>query len=522
MLICYTKTNNGGVMNYKYSLDFFELDDSYTESGLKKKYHSLLKKYNSDNLNLKKIDDMYQILLSELAKKNFKSNILKLKEKYHDTKIYDICLFYEDKLNSINELSTINKLKKKFNEVIHYAKKEFVIPSLKENLLKRNEKYLTGYSKSIRELVNKYSNLIKEVVSLEELNTLKQKYNKLIKKELSNEKRKIKELNELKEELKIKCVSSFCLYAKDKNLDVIITAHKLLITILELLELSNLDNILEIKSLILSVDYSNMKETLEKFKLYYLEKNKSIRPNSLKINKINTTELTNQTIDNEIYNLILDKYYEYTLKKTSTITKLIKNELDFEEIFKVLKRVNQKKYVIVISYIKQNSFNHLKMLIEAINDFFDLSKIYIERETGNICVIKENKKKIYTIYLSGKLINNLENKKDIVWKYISLEKFFMVSKYTNGLEINQVFGKKMEVLEDNDINYLYYTSDLVLTYKDNKFKFIPALKGYSYVINDTSKVLEISFFDKFKDRNYCLEKVLAFIENKLLNQEELL
>ena len=98
----------------------------------------------------------------------------------------------------------------------------------------------------------------------------------------------------------------------------------------------------------------------------------------------------------------------------------------------------------------------------------------------------------------------------------------MVSKYTNGLEINQVFGKKMEVLEDNDINYLYYTSDLVLTYKDNKFKFIPALKGYSYVINDTSKVLEISFFDKFKDRNYCLEKVLAFIENKLLNQEELL
>ena len=388
-----------------------------------------------------------------------------------------------------------------------------MIPSLKENIIKKNNKYLTGYSKNIKDLVNKYTSLVNEVVSLEELNTLKQKYQKLIKQELSLEKERVKELNNLKEELKIKSVANFCLGVKDKSMDFILTSHKLLITILELLDLSNLDNILEIKSLILNVDYNNIKQELEKFKLYYLEKNKTIRPNSLKIKKVSKSEIGEKTFENEIYNLVLDKYYE--LKKTTTMTKLIKNEEDFEEIFKAIRSINQKKYHLVLVYLKQNSFNHFKILMEAIDDFSNLDKIYIERETGKICLIKENKKRIYTIFLSGKVINNLESEKDIIWKYISLKKFFMVSKYTNGLAISQVFGKSIKTLDDTNINYLYYTSDLVLGYQNDEFKFIPALKGYSYVLND-----DVSSINEFKDRNKCLEKVLDFIQKELLKIRE--
>ena len=520
-------------MSYNESLIYFGLSDLYTERELKNKYYSLAKKNHPDqNENteeeMKKINSMYDILSNELKKRvlrefkdNFFLNISKLKDKYKDTKIYSLCILYENKLKDIKNINDAKKLKEEFNLEIDKLKSEIVLPIERSKVLDVIQSYFKGYSKEIKEIANNYYSLVSEVGSLENLNTLKQKFDSLMKDELLKEKERINRFKSLKDNLKRSSIYNFYQYAKTVNIDEIKLAYKLLMTILDLLNITTIDNIDEIARLIEKVDYSDINNEIGKFELYYLEKT-----SNLKIGKINQEflkhkkEIKVSRIEDsrELIDLILDKYYLYATNKKNTIDKLIKEEELFPNILDSIKNINEEKKDLALKYVKDTTLKNIKIVLEGIDDFLDPSKLYIERETGEICVIKESNDKVYTIFLNGKVDKGNKLSKDL-FQYMSVVSFFLLSKYSNGFEIDEVSRKDTIKLSDYDTNYLYYTDGLLLYLKENEesleFKFISNIKGYKFELSNNSQITRNDYFDYYKDKDRCLADLLIFIKSKL-------
>ena len=145
------------------------------------------------------------------------------------------------------------------------------------------------------------------------------------------------------------------------------------------------------------------------------------------------------------------------------------------------------------------------------------SKLYINRNNGKLCIIKSTSKKIYTIYLDGKIDNDLNTISDIKWKYMSLIKFFSLSEYSDGFEIQEKNGIDTISLGDYNTNYLYFTQELCLCLIDDseniKFNFISSVDDYDFVKGNNSQITRNSYFDYYKKKDRCLADLLLYLKN---------
>lgn len=518
-------------MSYREALKYFELNELYKEDELKSKYYLFAKKHHPDNnkddddSEMKKINAMYSILLNELKKRKLKemsedirSNINKLKEKYKNTEIYELCLLYENKIKSITNIVDLEKIKNEFNQKIKDLKKKIIVPKTKELIIKDLTKYLTLYSDDVKSLVNTYIDAINISNSLEEINSIKQKYNQLLDIELLKEKDRIKELKVVKDGLKRSSIYYFYINAKNMDINNILTSHELLIDILKLINIINLENKDSLINLINNIDYSSLESSINLLELFYLKNTSNIKIKDFDITKLTKhEELKIDDNDHELIDLVLDKYYLYATKKKESIDKLINDSNYFKELFTIVKNINQDNKNKIINYLSSQSYKNLKVLLSSFDDFLDPSKLYIERTTGELCVIEKSNKKIYTIFLNGKVLNDLKTENDIIWKYMPLMKFFKVSEYSNGYEIEEVNDEEVISLSDYNTNYLYFTKELLLCLFDDGndvyFKFISSIKDFDFIRGNNSQITRNSYFKYYKNKDKCLMDLLLYIKN---------
>ena len=512
-------------MSYREALKFFDLEDTYTEKELKKKYYKLAKNNHPDQHEgiddeiMKRINGLYSILENELKKRKLKEfieewqlNINKLKDKYQNTAIYDFCLREEMKLDKVSSIVDAEKLKQDFDNRIGKLKESIVLPIEKNKLIKKVGKYLTGYSVNIKKLVNDYIILTQNANSLGEVNTLNQKFDIKIHEELIKEKERVNEYKTLKDNLRVRLIYKWYDYVT-YNTNNILVSHDLLITSLAILNLSTIENINEISVMLDNINYNNLKQELTSFKNYYSR----LTNNSSSILKNDTlVHDVNLNIDEQLLDIVLNKYYLYATNKSTKLEKLITNGHIFKENIMLLNKLDEEKYDIVLKSIKDESFNIINMVLNSIDNFYDPSKLYIERETGEIVIIRQNNKKIYTMYLDGRLKNVIENERDIIWKYMPLMKFFMIADFTYSKEVDEVSYNDVIMLSDYDTNFLYYTNELLLSYIDSneiqEFKFIPAIKGYNFKLSDSNQITRNDYFKKYKDKDKCLMDLLLYIK----------
>jgi len=498
-------------MSYREALKYFKLEELYTEKELKNSYNKVIKK--NDDIN--KINSMYEILLNELTKRKIKEiydsinkSITKLKEKYQDTEIYKLCLVYEKKLNEIISLSEIQELKTKFDNEIKALKNNILLPKEKDSLINSISKYLDGYSKDIKKVIEEYIDIINKTDSLDKLNSVKQKLETILKKELKIETKRVIDFKARKDLLKKEMVSNF--YNASLNLSSlnIKLAHNLLITVLSLLNNASISNLDKIENIIKNVDYNNLKEEITRLKLYNLGNSPLIEIDKINLKVNNKKEIHEK--HNELVDILLDKYLDYTNKKSTTIEKLIEDK-SFNETIDIINKVKSNDIDKIISYVENQSFKAIRYIIEGINSFNNPSNIFIERDTGNLCVNVNSGKRIYTIFLDGVILTDLKTERDIIWKYISLSQFFSVAKFSNKYEIVEMSDKNSIIHGDYNINYLYYTKDLMLCLDENNgkcFRFIPAQKGYDFVLGENEQITRNSYFDYYQDKDKCIKDII--------------
>ena len=518
-------------MSYKEAMKIFSLNDNFSEDDFKNKYSNLIKE-EKDVQKLNEAKLIIENYLNKLKlleyKEKFKTELEKLKIKYIDTEISKIANIYENNIDSFSNILDLENEKKKFYEIINKLKKEIILPNLKEKQLEWLKKKVKGHQKEIENLTKEYYLITKEAKSLEELNSIKQKYNYLYDKLLIKEKEQIKEYITFKDNVKRSLLYHFYKYSYNASISNILQRHDLLLSMLLLLDISTIYTIEDIYNLIRGVDYNNIKEESNKFKILYLEYTKNMTTENIKniteINKklnINNNQL--ESVKQELVNKILESYYTSCTNKNTSIEKIIKEKDKFIDLMNTIKECSVET-VEKVNLYKENSWKRYKMLLDSVEDFQDPSQIYIERETGNICIIKEYNKKVYTIYLSGDVKKDNIEKREIIWKYISLYNFFRVSYYTDGKVLEEVSSKNNIVLFDYYANDLYYTNDLLLRFIDNQgkkeFKFIPVKEKYQFYLTEKDQMVENNNFDKYKDKDACLLDFLDFIKNKQDNKIE--
>ena len=508
-------------MSYREALNFFGLDELYIEKELTKKYNKFLK---LKDINKSKLDIMYDILLNECRKRQLKEfendillNIDNLKNKYRETKIYDVCLEYEKKLKKINNIGELEVIKNKFDLAISELKKEIIIPDLKNKILTKLNKYENGYSNELKKIVNNYKELITKADTLGSINSVSQKYDLLLKEELVEEKKRLKELEFLKNGFIKSQLYYFNLYTRQMEIDDIKLANDLLVSTIELISIATLENKDAIFRLVGEINYNDLLLSINKFKCFYLEslKDKKIGNLNIKINKIRKNTVSKY--NHELIDIILDKYYLYTTKKTTTIDKIIKDNDNFKEIMDILKKYKKDNTNYIIKYLKDINYKNIKVLLEAFDDFTDPNKVYIERDTGNLCVFKDTTKKIYTVFLDGRVVNDIITKGDIIWKYIPILKFFNVSTFTDGYEM-EIIGNDSKILNDYNANYLYFTNELLLCLiddsKNQEFKFIPAGVNNKFQKGENIHISRNSYLEYYKKKDKCLHDLFIYIKNK--------
>ena len=498
-------------MSYRDALNFFQLKELYTEDDLNRQYKKMLKEKPVID-----IDTMYAILSNELHKRQLKEkinllkeNITKIKEKYANTKFIYLCNSFLSRIKNITNLSEIDDLKQEFDEKVALLKKQIIVPHEKAKIVENLKIKLAGASLKLQNTINLYIDALNECSTLEDINSIKQKYNKLIELELQKEKMRKKELMDLKESLKKAEIYNFYQISKTLNISDIINANLLLINKLELISLLDFNNQDFLYKLINDLNYYNIEESFHKINLYTRSNNLENLNYSNEIVHLNDNNIPRQYID-----MILDKYYLYATKKKETIEKIIDNRSNFLEIFKLLNNMNVLELDKIMPFLNNVSYKNLKLLIEAIFDFKDANNIYINRKDGEICVFKQTPKKIYTIYLNGNIENDISSLNDRIWKYIPLLKFFNLAKYSDGYEINRI-GVTEEVLNDYNINYLYYTNDLLLCLVDdgeNKcFKFLTNILDSKFIKSENTQITRNDYFDYYKNKNKCLKDFMDYI-----------
>ena len=529
-------------MSYEEALKVLSLKENFSDEDFKNNYYRLVKKNHPDlengtNEQMAYINEAKIIIEKKLkkdnlnnAKQEFKQEIEKLKYKYKDTEIYKVSIIYEQNIDAIDNLVDLEKERKKFYLIIDKLKREVILPVLKkeqENWLLKKEK---GHEKDIKELVNKYIIINKDAKTIQELNSIKQKFTVVYKKLLENEKIQIKDFLSFKDKIKRSLLYHFYKYSCDCSISIIILRYELLLSMLSLLELSNVNNIENIYNLIKDVNYDNVKEEISKFKLLLLEFNhtKSIKYDDIISNNrnVNINKTLNIPLEKEkaiLVNKMLESFYTICTNKNTSIDKIFKDKEKFIDLMNTINKSSIDNITKVLNY-KENNWKRYKMIIESIDDFLDPSKIYIERDTGRICVLKEYNNRVYSIYLSGDIEKSVNEKNEIIWKYISLYNFFRVSYYSDGKSIKEVSNKNELVLFDYNSNDLYYTSDLLLRYVDDgeelSFIFYPVKEKYKYVLSDNSQVTKNNYFDEFKNRDKCLIEILLFIKNEQKSNEK--
>ena len=507
-------------MSYRDALNFFELNELYTKEELDKRYNRLLKEKPIINL-----DTMYSILENELNKRLLKekvssleNNISKLKEKYKDTKIVYLCDSFENKIKHIKSLEQLEMVKDDFNERVAILKNQIIVPREKEKITQVLNKYLNGSSLKLRNIVLEYIDKINECTTLEEINSIKQKYNKLLEEELKQEKLREKELLNLKDILKKSSIYNFYTIGKQLQNDELINAHKLLITILELVELIDFNNKDFLCNLISELNYKDVNISFNKINMY-------LKSNDLTIKSFdNELVILNNHDTHHLINLVLEKYYLYATSKKQTIDKLIKDKDNFFELIKLINDMKEEDINKIITSISNIGYKNIKVLIDSLNDFKNPENIYIERKTGRICVFKNTPKKLYTVFLDGEIDNDLSNTNDIIWKYISLLKFFNLAEYSNGLEIEKIGRDEVITLGDYNTNYLYYTNELLLCLVDDgenrDFIFLPNTDDFKFVKGENTQITRNDYFKYYKNKNNCLNDIVTYINssNKVENK----
>ena len=515
-------------MGYKDALLFFGLDESYTESDLRKKLHNLVKIHHpdlgSDDSEMKKINSMYNILLTEVRKRKLnqdkellRSHILKLKEKYKDKNIADICDEYEQELRFINDKASFEKLRDSFNETVTKFKSRIVLPLEKEKLLDGIKKYFTNYSSEVLKVVLDYKKAIENSQTIEELNTIKQVHSQKLTEVLKNEKQRVKELDNLKESYRKSQIYYFYMHAKNMKLNDIFLAYSLLISILKLIDKMNFHNYLLIVDLIENIKYDNLDSCIAKYQLYVVENISTKELSEVNLDRFTTIDNNFEFDDSRIINLILDKLYVYAISKKITTEKLEKEYDTLKEIFGILQEMDSSSKEKLLSFGENLNYKVLKLLIPVINDFCDKDSLFIDRTTGNICVINDNNKKTYVIYLDGS-VDNIDDK-DIKFKFISLKCFFDVATFSNGKVIEAVDNNhnRTQFVDYNTI-YLYYTNQLMLCFIDDgntqKFDFLVPIKDSYFEVGESDQIgRNDNYISYFADKNKCIDTLLYFIKN---------
>ena len=465
-------------------------------------------------------------------KEKFLQEILKIKNKYLDTEISNIALIYETNIVEISNIKELEKQRKEFYEIINKLKKEIILPDLKA---KQKEWIISlgkGHEKDITELTKKYLDLNEKCNSLEELNSLKQKYayeyNHLLEIEIQLK----KEFIGFKDRVKISLLNQFYKYAYNENLSSIVLRYNLLLSMLSLLEVSSIETMEDIYNLIRGVDYNNMQEECQKFNLLALQYNPKttvIEYQEAK-DKIENDIIIDVPLENEkqkLVNRILESLYtKYTSKNTS-IEKIKKDKEKFVNLLKMVAASPLEIVKKALCYQEDNWKMYL-MILESIPDFSNLNKLYIERDTGNICILKEYGKNVYTIYLNGTIDKNIKDKNQIIWKYIPLLNFFRLAYYTNGKMLKEISNKKEIIVFDYYANDLYFTNDLLLRYietEDKKqFVFLPSKERFHFVLTDDIQMSKSNNFLKYQNRDDCLKDLLSFIideQKELVNEKSL-
>ena len=521
-------------MSYEDALKVFSLNEDFTEQEFKSSYYKLAKEKHPDTESGNQDDMTYineaKIIIEKKLKQDsvnnlkekFKQEINKIKTKYQNNEIINVCDIYNQNIDAINNLVDLENERKKFYTIIDKLKREVILPILKkeqESWLLKKEK---GHENDIKELINKYIDINKNAKSIEELNSIKQKFTFIYNKLLDDEKVKIKDFISFKDKIKRSLIYHFYKYSCDSSISIIIIRYELLLSMLSLLELSNINNIENIYNIIKDVNYDNPKEEMSKIKLLLLEfnHNKDIKyEDFVSNNKItkNTLNIPLEKEKAELVNRMLESFYTMCTNKNMSIDKIFKDKDKFIDLMNTINKSSVDTITKALNY-KENNWKRYKMILESVDDFLDPSKIYIERETGNICVLKEYNNKVYSIYLNGEIEKSIDNKNGIIWKYISLYNFFRVSYFTEGKAVMEVSNKNEIVLFDYNSNDLYFTSDLLLRYIDDdselSFEFYPVKNKYKYVLSNNSQVTKNNYFDEFKARDKCLMELPLFIKNK--------
>ena len=517
-------------MSIDTALKTLELSDDFTEKEFKANYWRLAKSNHPDNNNdteskMKEINEAKIVIEKILKNRELKENkdifldeISKLLTKYSNTKIAEIAMIYKERLMTLSNIVDLINLKDKFYKEIRELKKAEILPNEKEKLINKISKYQTNHSEEIINLTSNYYILINECESLEELNTLKQKFMTSLKKLLVIEKKQIEEFNNLKESIKKSLIYYFYEYARKSSLENICLAYNLFIKSLELLNNSNQKNINKIYDEIKDITFYNSESELEKISLYLKEFDVS------ESDFINIKPIENENDISKYIEVLLDNYYLYITKKNSTVEKILKEQGNFIELINIINNSSLEKLEFAYKFLKNVSFKRMSLVLENITDFYDPSKIYIERETGNICIFLDDGKRVWTLYNTGNIQKNIVDKRDIIWNYISLYNFFKIANWTEGFQLVETSSNEVLPVNDYNSNDLFFTTDLALRYtnEDDKitFTFIPSLKGYRFSLGDSSQITKETRFIELKDKDTCLMEFMLFLNNTNLKNNK--
>ena len=455
-------------------------------------------------------------------KEKFIQEIAKIKNKYKDTEIANISLIYENNIKEINDILELQNKRKEYYEIINKLKKEIILPVLKEKQVDWLKRQGKGHEKDITELTNKYISLTENISSLEELNSLKQKYSNEFTRLLEIEIRLKKEFVGFKDRIKLSLLNQFYKYSYNMSLNSIILRYNLMLSMLALLDVSSIETMEDIYNLIRGVDYNNMAEECQKFNLLALQYNPKTTviefqeaKNNLEQDLIIDAPLEKEK--QELVNKMLESLFTKYTKKNTSIDKIIKDKDKFINLLKTIDKSSLEIINKTLCY-KEDNWKRFTMILESINDFNDPNNLYIERETGNICVLKEYGKNVYTIYLDHKVDKNIEDKNQIIWKYIPLINFFRVAYYTNGKTLKEVSSKQELIVFDYYANDLYFTNDLLLRFietdKESYFKFIPSKERFQFVLSDDIQMSKNNNFLKYQNKEECLNDLLLFVKNE--------
>ena len=527
-------------MSYERALEIFSLKKDFTEEEYKKRYHALAKENHPDTVvvntlekeeRMKEINEAKIIIEKKLKTRkleefliSFKNEIQKLKEKYKDTEIYNLSLLFEKKLDEIDSYVEALEEKKEFYKIITHLKKQIILPKEKDEFLKKIKKYEDGHGIKIQNLVLTYISLVEECDSLENLNTLNQKFSNELKKYLQEEKEQEKVYLTYRDNAKRVLLFRFQEHSLNTTIEHTLKEYNLLLASLSLLLESNSNNILEICEFLESIDYTNPLSEISRVELYYLKITGKINMKNFKdIKKLSTVVKKNISIPleqkkQELLNKIIKQFYKYSTNKNISFEKIEKEKIRFQELLETIETTPISKIEILLDNYQNQPYKRYKMIIDSMDDFLDPTKVYVDRSNGELCVLKEYDKNIYSIYLNGTVLKNALEKREIFWKYITLANFFRISFYSNGKMLEEISSRNTISVFDFNSNDLYYTNDLLLRYIEDdqgmKFYFLPAKSGFHFQISENDQMTKNDFFKEFQDRDTCLMELLLFIKRE--------